>query len=373
MVKKLLLLSSAVLFTSFSFNSQAQDPNKFYETRICNDCSYSQAKVIASKIKPVLECTVPDAFRPDEEECWAKTNKIVVFNATTRTSYGFYNGYDNQGQPIYEMNHYVRDIENSPKEADVVLNEVVDTYKVLADIAQQLTQNHTLQSQNNVMAYSTSTAATSSCANSAASKTLQQAFTTTKTNSVRQQAQSAYDHGGLFKDTYVTKRITGTNFQAGLGSLGFGGTWEYAAESQSVIHKHYDRHSLPGSAENQVGYILTMPQTGVVSAKVSQYTTLIGGFSIAVLTSGINLADDLAPCVGEALDEYLPKVVSTLGGGAPVGTASPEWRAPNFNGISITSGGGRTGGGGDGGTCKHTYYSRTNANEVLFSFEGPCP
>jgi hypothetical protein len=369
MIKKFLLLSSAVLSTSFSFTSQAQDPNKFYETRICNDCSYSQAKVIATKIKPVLECTTPDSFRPDEEECWAKTNKVVVFNATTLTSYGFYNGYDNQGRPIYEMNHYVRDITNLPKEADIVLNEVVDTYKVMADIAQQLTQVNTLQSQSTLQAYGAQTSYESSCENSAASKTLKQSFSGIEATAVRQAAQSAYDNGGYFKDTYVMKRITGANFQAGLGSLGFGGTWEYVAETHSVIHKHYDRNSLPGgNADNQVGYTLSMPSTGTIRVSLNEDNTLIGGHSLSTLKSFVISGGDLAPCVGEALDEYLPKVVAPLGTPPSGGNTGPSGGGvPNFEGIPITSGGGY-----GPSTCTHHYYDR-NSGAHLFSFEGPCP
>lgn len=369
MLKFFLVLSNVLFFTSISFASQAQAPNKFYETRICNDCSYNQAKLIATKIKPTIECTRPDRSRPDEEQCWAKTNEIVVFNAITRTSYGFYNGYDNQGQPFYEMNHYVRDITNLPREADIVLNEVVDTYKVIANIAQQLTQDNTLQSQNSINTYGAYAASTASCENSAALKTLKQSFSGPMAASVRKAAQSSYDHGGYFKDTYVQKRITGANFSAGLNAMGFGGTWEYVGESYSVIHKHYDRHSLPDSSENQVGYTLSMLSTGTISISLNESTTLIGGNSLSDLKKFAFSADDLSPCVGEALDKYLPKVVGALGG-SPTDSNSPGSGTPSFGGIAITSSGGGQSGGSS--TCKHNYYSRLTG-AVLFSFEGPCP
>ncbi len=53
---KNILITAGILFVSY--NSTAFDPNTaFYDAKICTNCNYSEAKVIARSFEPVVNCS----------------------------------------------------------------------------------------------------------------------------------------------------------------------------------------------------------------------------------------------------------------------------------------------------------------------------
>lgn len=372
MIKKLLLLSGAVFFTSISFTSQAQEAEKYYETRICKGCNYDEAKIIAKRLARDIECANNSA-EGNNQVCHLKHKQVVIFNASTREAHGFKLYYDGHIPLQQGMQGYLQDIVKLPKEAYTVLNEVVDTNSRIGDIAAQLTQEWNeknpapIENKSSIKAQEVSV----TCQNSAEYRTIKQFFSGGQVSAVRRAAQSAFNNGN--SSFPIKGKVSEKDLTIRLYASGYSGAWEYIAQSSLVINKHYNRNSVAGSAKNQVGYILSMPSNGIIRARVNDDATLIGGFPIAVLKSGTNLAVDLAPCVGEALDGYLPKVVAPLGTPPSGGNTGPSGGGvPNFEGTPITSGGGKTGGGYGSSTCSHHYYHRSNG-AYLFSFEGPCP
>lgn len=346
-----------------------------FKARICKDCNYSEAKKIAKKLTPELVCQ-RIGMHPDEQQCYSTTNKVLVVNQSTREIFAFYNGHSNQGRPPYEMQNTLRDMSSYPVAADTLINDVLDAYAQLDEIAAQVTADF----NQGAMPYSTeklkfssySSTTNTTCENTPESKAMSAMLNGRNMANVQNRAQEYARQKQLDTRSFHKTRFTGVNFGVSAGGVSIGGTWEYIPVSRSVIQDFTQSTDVPVSyPRNQVAYELSLDSAGFIGIALNQTATILDDVSLAVLKQTNFSASQLSNCLTELLDKNFPKSISSPGGGAS-GTASGSGSAPTgWGNIPVTSGSGHTGGGGGGQTCTHHYYDRSG--ELLASIEGGCP
>ena len=352
-----------------------------YESVICDDCSYTEAKSIARRYKyqPELECFVKSVGTSDEQQCRSSTTKLVVYDLHQEQFYGFYIGYTNQGRPFHEMSVEIREMQQIPAQIKEMLINTGNGYKIMTNVTRDLRANFDLNSlvekqsrnlfsmfnqqrvENDILLMATD------CSNSPESKAMELAHNIIAKGKIMTHANDKARRDEKYKNSFQGYRITGANFQVALDGFGVDGTVEYFDETKNVITDFTISHSwhLGGAARNNVVFKLVMVE-GSIDVSTDERRSHIGGIPLHLIkNSGSSIgafkASDISPCLADAIDRQFQKTVSS--GSNPGSGAAPSWRNIPLNSIG--------GGSLQREKCKHTYYD-LNGN-LLFSFEGPCP
>lgn len=356
-----------LVLLSLSGKTFSQD----FKARICKDCNYSEAKKIAKKLTPKLVCQRV-GMHPDEQQCYSTTNKVLVVNQATREIFAFYNGHSNQGRPPYEMHNTLRDMNSYPAAADTLINDVLDAYAQLDEIAAQVTADFnqgTMPYSTETLKFSTYSAANSTCENSPESKAMSAMLNGRNMANVQNRAQDYARQKQLDTRSFYKTRFTGVNFGVSAGGVSVGGTWEYIPVNRSVIQDFTLSSDVPVNyPRNQVAYELSLDSAGFIGITLNQTATMLDGVPLAVLKQTNFSVSQLSNCLAELLDKTFPKSISSPGGGA-VGTPAGSGSASvGWGNIPVSSG---YGGGGSVETCLHHYYDRNGA--LFASIAGACP
>lgn len=364
-----------LVLLSLSGKTFSQD----FKARICKDCNYSEAKEIAKKLTPELVCQQmgrePEPIFGGEEQCFSTTNKVLVVNQATREIFGFYNEHSNQGTPRFNMPNTLRDMSSYPTAADTLINDVLDAYAQLDEIAAQVTADFdqgAMPYSTETLKFSTYSTTNSTCENTPESKAMSAMLNGRNMANVQNRAQDYARQKQLDTRSFYKTRFTGVNFGVSAGGVSMGGTWEYIPVTRLVIQDFTLSTDVPVSyPRNQVAYELSLDSAGVIGIALNQTTTILDGVSLAVLKQTNFTISQISNCLAELLDKNFAKSISSPGGGA-VGTPAGSGSAPlGWGNIPITRGGGRTGNTGGGTTCTHHYYDR-NGNPMA-SIQGACP
>ncbi|ATC95744.1 hypothetical protein [Pseudoalteromonas tunicata] len=367
-MKVLFALKATVLVMLLQADS-AYAASKEYKAQICENCSASQAFEIAKGFEPIIQCR-SGAFHPDEQECYSTTNEIVIFNARTRTSYGFYNGHENQGSPAHELSNFIVDINNLPSEVDIMLNNIVNNYNTLNNIASTLFHDSFIKNISNSQGLLGLDRVYSSdeCKSHPSVQTLKYMTDSSKIAHAQIQAQLAYDNNVDFRNSVTRQEITSAGFSIGLGQFGATGSWVNIISPKLTIWKFTNDSSV---LPNQIGYKLDLID-GRIKVGISGSGTLLDGAPLDVLKDFGGDASTISKCLADELDNIFPKTIiapnGSLVGGGPNG-------APSFGNSSLISSGTTTGGipGGSAQQCMHHYYDRFHPGVIMFSFLGSCP
>lgn len=350
-----------------------------FKARICKDCNYSEAKEIAKKLTPELVCQrigrEPDPIFGSEEQCYSTTNKVLVVNQVTREIFGFYNEHSNQGTPRFNMPNTLRDMSSYPTAADTLINDVLDAYAQLDEIAAQVTADFNQGAMPNSierLKLSTYSTTNGTCENSPESKAMSAMLNGRNMANVQNRAQDYARQKQLDTRSFHKTRFTGVNFGVSAGGVSIGGTWEYIPVNRSVIQDFTQSTDVPVNyPRNQVAYELSLDTAGFIGIGLNKTATILDGVSLAVLKQTNFSASQLSNCLTELLDKNFPKSISSPGGGAfdtPAGSGSALL---GWGNIPVTGGVGRTGSIGGGGTCTHHYHDRKS--RLMASIEGACP
>ncbi|TLX48120.1 hypothetical protein C1E24_04795 [Pseudoalteromonas phenolica] len=352
-----------------------------YESVICDDCSYTEAKSIARRYKyqPELECFVDWGGTPDDQQCRSSTTKLVVYDLQQEQFYGFYIGYTNQGRPFHEMSVEIREMQQVPAQIKEMLINTGNGYKIMTNVTRDLRANFDLnalikkQSRNSFSMFNQQRVENdillmaTDCSNSPESKAMELAHNLIAKGKIMTHANDKARRDEKYKNSFQGYRITGANFQVALGGFGVGGTVEYFDETKNVITDFTVSHSwhLGAAARNNVVFKLKMVE-GSIDVSTDERLSHVGGIPLHLIknsgaSAGTLKASDISPCLADAIDKQFKKTVSS--GSNPGSGAAPSWRN-----IPLNS---RGGGNLQRDTCKHTYYDLNG--EPLFSFEGPCP
>jgi hypothetical protein len=346
-----------------------------FKARICKDCNYSEAKEIAKKLTPELVCQRL-GMNPDEQQCYSTTNKVLVVNQATREIFAFYNGYSNQGRPPYEMHNTLRDMSSYPAAADTLINDVLDAYAQLDEIAAQVTADFNQGAMPNsteklkFSTYSATSVTNSTCENSPESKAVSAMLNGRNMANVQNRAQEYASQKQLDTRSFHKTRFTGVNFGVSAGGVSVGGTWEYIPVNRSVIQYFTQSTDVPVNyPRNQVAYELSLDTAGFIGIALNKTATIFDGVSLAVLKQTNFSASQLSNCLTELLDKNFPKSISSPGGGASGTPAGSGSATVGWGNIPVSSGNG--GGGASFETCLHHYFDRNGA--LLASIAGACP
>ncbi|ASD68662.1 hypothetical protein [Pseudoalteromonas piscicida] len=346
-----------------SYNSAAFDPNTaFYDAKICTNCNYSEAKVIARSFEPAVNCS-RGPTDPWEDVCSASTRRIVVKNLATGAVYGFSHGYNFQGGAYEDMQRYVEPINNLPSDVNLMLQHAINASKNIQDAVQQVESTLSLDLLTSLSLNSNESLALNSCTNSPSYAAFKASRSSSAFSKVQRTAQQKYDSSAVNRSSYTLSRFTSLGFTAGAGSVGMQGSFEHLAQSNSAVTRYVSDSDVP-HAENQVGYVISLKSGGVIELTLDTSRTRFEGLTLASLSANFTHASEVSSCLAAALDETIPKVVYSPDG-ATTGSG------PSFNNIPLVSPNGGNGRGGDGQQCIHRYYDR-NRNE-LFAFLGACP
>lgn len=364
-----------LVLLSVSGETLSQD----FKARICKDCNYSEAKEIAKKLTPELVCQQmgrePEPIFGGEEQCYSTTNKVLVVNQATREIFGFYNEHSNQGTSRFNMPNILRDMSSYPTTAHTLINDVLDAYAQLDEIAAQVTADFNqgvMPNSTEKLKFSTYSSANTTCENTPESKAVSAMLNGRNMANVQNRAQEYAKQKQLDTRSFYKTRFTGVNFGVSAGGVSIGGTWEYTPENRSVIQNFTLITDVPVNyPRNQVAYELSLDGAGFIGIALNQTATILDGISLVVLKQ-INFdVSTISSCLAELLDKSFAKSISSPGGGA-VGTPAGSGSAPlGWGNIPVTRGGGRTGNIGGGQTCTHHYYDH-NGNPMA-SIQGRCP
>ncbi|USE71835.1 hypothetical protein CTT31_22425 [Pseudoalteromonas maricaloris] len=389
-MKVITLLFFVLLFnsnsSSASSNEASTSSRDFYESVICDNCGYSEARSIASRSKyvPTMQCFVGSSGGPEDEACYSAANKLVVYDIAQERAYGFYIRHKNQGGISLDLTIEIADMQQIPADVITLHKTIVNGYKVMTNVTRSLRQDFSFDSlvsgsnQSNLsfnsLATSANTLATD-CSNSPEMKAWDLAHNLSARGKLGIEANDKADRDSNYKGSFQDIRITGANFQAAIYSIGIGGTVEYFDTTKQIV-TDFTVHSkyFGAGTRNQVVFDLKMLD-GTVDAEVNARRTVIGGERLFDIQKsggsvGIMKASQISKCLADAIDKTFPKTVSSsggTGGGGGGGSSS----SPNWGNIPLSQGHGNTGGGGGGDSCTHTYYDLHG--EPMFSFSGPCP
>lgn len=353
-----------------------------FKARICKDCTYSEAKEIAKKLKPELVCQQvgrnPNPVFGSEEQCYSTTNKVLVVNQATREIFGFYNEHSNQGTPRYNMSNTLRDMSSYPTAVDTLINDVLDTYAQLDEIAAQVTADFnqgTMPSSTEKLkfnTYSTANTTNATCDNAPEAKAMNAMLDGRNMANVQNRAQEYARQKQLDTRSFHKTRFTGVNFGVSAGGVSVGGTWEYIPENRTVIQNFTLNTDVPVNyPRNQVAYELSLDSAGFIGIELNKNATILDGISLGVLKQVNFSVSQISNCLAELFDKKFPKSISSPGGGA-IGTPAGSGSAPlGWGNIPVVRGGGRLGTSGGGGTCTHHYYD--HHGHPMASIQGACP
>lgn len=364
-----------LVLLSLSGKTFSQD----FKARICKDCNYSEAKEIAKKLTPELVCQrigrEPDPIFGSEEQCYSTTNKVLVVNQATREIFGFYNEHSNQGTPRFNMPNTLRDMSSYPTAAYTLINDVLDAYAQLDEIAAQVTADFNqglMPNSTEKLKFSTYNSANTTCENTPESKAVSAMLNGRNMANVQNRAQEYAKQKQLDTRSFYKTRFTGVNFGVSAGGVSVGGTWEYIPVNRTVIQDFTQSTDVPVNyPRNQVGYELSLNSAGSISIDYNTDETKFDGISLTVLKKANFSVSQISNCLAELLDKNFAKSISSPGGGA-VGTPAGSGSAPlGWENIPVTGGVGRTGSIGGGGTCTHHYHDRKS--RLMASIEGACP
>lgn len=341
-----------------------------FKARICKNCNYSEAKKIAKKLTPKLVCQ-RIGMHPDEQQCYSTTNKVLVVNQATREIFAFYNGHSNQGRPPYEMHNTLSDMNSYPAAADTLINDVLDAYAQLDEIAAQVTADFNqgvMPNSTEKLKFSTYSAVNTTCENMPESKAMNAMLNGRNMANVQNRAQEYARQKQLDTRSFHKTRFTGVNFGVSAGGVSMGGTWEYIPENRLAIQDFTLSTDVPVNyPRNQVAYELSLDSAGSIDIALNKTETILDGVSLSVLKQTNFSVSQLSNCFTELLDKNFPKSISSPGGGAS-GTPAGSGSAPvGWGNIPVSSGYS----GGSVETCLHHYYDRNN--NIIASIAGACP
>ncbi|AXR00091.1 hypothetical protein [Pseudoalteromonas piscicida] len=382
-MKVITLLFFVLLFnsnsSSASSNEASTSSRDFYESVICDNCGYSEARSIASRTKyvPTMQCVVGSSGGPEDEACYSAANKLVVYDIAQESAYGFYIRHKNQGGISLDLTIEIADMQQIPADVITLHKTIVNGYKVMTNVTRSLRQDFSFDSlvsgstqsspSLNSRATSANTLATD-CSNSPETKAMDLAHNLLARGKLGIEANNRADRDSNYKGSFQDIRITGANFQAAIYSVGIDGTVEYFDTTKQIVTDFTVHSKYFGTdTQNQVVFDLKMLD-GTVDAEVNSPRTVIGGVSLRdIQRSGSSVgtikASQISKCLADAIDKTFPKTVSSSGS---IGGGSSS--SPNWGNIPLSQGHGNTGG---GDSCAHTYHNLNG--EPMFSFLGPCP
>ncbi|WP_281559210.1 hypothetical protein [Thalassomonas sp. RHCl1] len=381
-MKKILLPVVGLLSSAMWASPSSAADDVYYETRICGDCSYSQALAIAKTLEPQKNCFLDGNGGPEQQSCYSITNKVLVVNSVTRAMYGFYNGHDNQGMSDMDLVNFVRDIGTIPEQARYLANGILDTYEALHQVAAELTEeinavpgnysNSFKPAKNRLGILADSN--TNQCADSKEAKAVEAAFSLSTRSNLRMRAQQKLANNPNLATHFKSSDVTGINFGFGGGGLTLGGSWIIQPKSQ-YIYNRFETDVPNGGSQSeftQVVYTLSLDKHGL-DIELNEVQTFFAGINIKDMKNVPAKASEISFCLGEALDKAFKKTVSPSSSGSGGGSGSGSTGGglnPRFGNIPVTSGSGSFGGGGGGGTCDHHYYHK---GQLIATIAGPCP
>jgi hypothetical protein len=316
MTKTLALLTTGLLLAATSVNASAKT---HFETRICRGCDYNHALTTATAFKPANSITDANV-----------TVRILVINADTRVMWGFEKIGDNQ----------VTYTPNLPDGTKALANRLLSNFQALHRMTVEKTEQLTKEN-NKSLPHNTGD---DSCQNSGHKEALDATFSPFVRNTIQRTMQNkSYDDYGFIANMSALT-MTGSNFNISNSDVSLDGSWQVASPSMRV-NINYGPQNI--NRPNQVGFkvIVTDRQIEVV---INDIRTYFDGISLKSIQNQTTSASLYTECMGKAMDEMFPKVVSS--------SNTPSWKSTNLI---------------DGShTCKHTYYH--NGSKIA-SIEGACP
>ncbi|MDW7548865.1 hypothetical protein [Pseudoalteromonas peptidolytica] len=383
-MRPVILLFFFLFFSSNTYSSEVSASSRdYYESVICDNCGYNEARSIASRSQyvPTMQCFVGNSGSPEDEQCFSTTNKLVVYDIMQERAYGFYIRHKNQGNSSIDLTIEISDIQQVPSDVINLHKTIVNGYKVMTNVTRSLRQDFSFDSfvssstLSNLLPDNVDTLA-SNCSNSPEMQAMDLAHNPLARSKLGIEANDRADRDSNYKGSFVDTRITGANFQAAIYSVGIGGTVEYFDSTKQIVTDFTVNSRYFGSgAQNRVVFDLKM-RDGTVDADVNTRRTVIGGVRLLDIqrsggSGGAIKASQISKCLADALDKTFPKTVSSSTGSGGNGSGGGGNPSPNWGNIPLSQGHGNAGGGGEPDSCTHTYYDLNG--EPMFSFAGPCP
>ncbi|WP_281556899.1 hypothetical protein [Thalassomonas sp. RHCl1] len=382
-MEKVLLPIIGLLSSAMWASPSSAASNTYYETRICGDCSYSEALAIAKKLEPQKDCTLNSNAGPEQQSCYSSTNKILVINSVTRAIYGFYNGHDNQGMSDMDLVTFVRDMESIPEKVIYLANGILDADEALHQVAEQLTEEIN-SSQNSYTASASkfknqvgiqSDDNNNQCDNSREVQAVKAATSVSIKSAIEIRANEILEANPSLESDFKSTTITGLNVGVSKDGFTLGGSWVVGPKSKYVYNRFEGNTDVPigdsQSEQTQVVYTLSSNKHGI-SLELNPIKTVFAGLTLNQLKQGVTQPSEITKCLGEALDKAIPKTVVLSGSGSGSGGSGSTGGSlnPRFGNIPVTGDTGNFGGGGGSQTCDHHYYHN---GELIATIAGPCP
>ncbi len=347
------------LLLSYKSYSQA------LKTKICNNCSFQEAKALAlTTDKPLLECfTIAYGGYP-MRRCFTKEKKkVLIGNYTNKQVYAFELLHANQGYSS-DSNILVNSISNSSVQGHV--NSLLDVMEMYEDITNvsKLIEEATSRDLQQARASRNSD---NNCDNTLEAKAVDLAYNPEVWTAWQIEAQRLYDSNPRYAASFKETSFSGLSFSIGT-SLGVTGSWVTTDKMPRIEIPVRYNSDVPGAGDGwKVGYNLSLDR-GKVRLSLDENQTYFDGIPLSQWR-GSTRTTGSSTCLIKKLNEQWDAEVKAAGQGFG-GTGDYGKTLPPGD-YSYTMGSGSGGGRIASDRCKWIFYDLYG--KPMYATYGPCP
>ena len=361
MEKWITVLGSVVFLVTLLITQGASAQN--YQAIICNNCDETEAKALAllGEFNVKQACSEKPPSKADHAQaCAAKSNPILVANASTEKIWGFHVFYTGLDTALNDIRLSAQPFTVNNK-TQKVMKEVVKTYAQLDEVIQSV--NHKLTTPSSVLE-TVQSAPSGNCGNNLSIAAAIGAAFSRRTNSkLLELVQDTYLHkypnqGTLFSNSH----FTGSSFSVSTDNINIEGTREVINKDRLMVADFSDAKT--STTLNRIAYNVYL-QNHVLGISVNENASRIDGIAISALSAGA--LTNTNPCMLEHLNKYWEASVQSSASGGNFGDGGLTDYGRGFNFVPQPS----NGGGGGSETCTWRFYNPQG--EPTFTMQGPCP
>lgn len=361
MKKWISVVGSVVFLVALLITQGASAQN--YQAIICNNCDETEAKALAllGEFNVKQACSEKPPSKADHAQaCAAKSNPILVANASTEKIWGFHVFYTGLGTALDDIRLSAQPFTVNNK-TQKVMKEIVKTYAQLDEVIQSV--NHKLTTPSSVLETVQSAPSGNCSDNSSIALAIDAAFSPRTIGKLLDLAQDTYlhkypDQGTLFSNSH----FTGSHFSVSTDNINIEGTREVINKDRLMVADFSDAKT--SSTLNRIAYNVYL-QNNVFGISVNENASRIDGIAISALSAGA--LTNTHPCMLEHLNKYWEASVQSSASGGHFGYGGSTDYGRGLNFVPQPS----NGGGGGSETCTWRFYNPQG--EPTFTMQGPCP
>lgn len=299
-----LSLLSFLLGFGIVTNASAKD-KQYFETRFCQNCNYNQARFVASKIKPEINCEERDkqTNTVKTKACRATSINVLVIDPDSRDMWRFENIYLKQSKTDEYMLAGAPHQSLIPPEAIMVANQLLDIYENIHKITLEARKN---LKADNIIATKKAQASKEVCGAYQFTDALDAVFGERFKHNLQQQLQHKMDELPNWKSGLIEAEMGIPDFTIGNSSVLLTGAWGYALKSMH-FSRIFGSEAIKG--RTQVGYNAIIVG-GELVLELNDILTSFSGMGLDIMKERQTSVTLYHECFAKALDAKYPKTIT---------------------------------------------------------------